>query len=238
MLYGFSTGALARGDFDSALRMLAPYELEAVEISALRLTELGSVVEAIPRLCSRERFRHVTVHAPSKFDASEEGPIASALASVLPLVDGVILHAESFHDPSIWRAFGGKVLVENADIRKRRGRTAAEMEHILAMLPEARVCLDLAHAHQVDFSLTETRRMLRAFGDRIGQIHLSQLDHACRHEPLTYGIVDVFHTLTPQLPDTAVILETCVTADRIGHQLALARRAMERRADRASHAAE
>ncbi len=237
MLYGFSTGALARGDFASALRMLAPYDLKAVEISALRSTELRSVVESLPTLPLR-RFEHVTVHAPSKFDASEEEAIASAIAKVLPFVHGVILHAEAFHDPRVWHPFGAKLLVENADIRKRRGRTAAEMETVLDALPDARVCLDLAHAHQVDFSLNETRRMLHAFGDRIGQIHLSQLDHACRHEPLTHGIVDVFHALVPLLPNTAVILETCVAESGIAEQLELARRAMDCDVIRPSCAAE
>lgn len=67
-------------------------------------------------------------------------------------------------------------------------------------------------------------RMIRVLGHRIAQLHVSQLDHACAHHGLTYGIVQQFQTLTPLLPDVPVILESCVPAAEIGRQLDLARR--------------
>jgi hypothetical protein len=65
--------------------------------------------------------------------------------------------------------------------------------------------------------------MIRVFGNRIAQLHVSQLDHACAHYGLTYGIVQQFQTLMPLLPDVPVILESCVPAVEIGRQLDLAR---------------
>ena len=41
---GFSTGALARGDFRRALQMLAGKNVSAVELSALRQDELMPLV--------------------------------------------------------------------------------------------------------------------------------------------------------------------------------------------------
>ncbi|MEM8713628.1 MAG: TIM barrel protein, partial [Planctomycetota bacterium] len=148
--------------------------------------------------------------------------LAERLQALLPHVEGVVIHSEAIHDPAIWRAFGSQAFVENADGRKHTGRTTEEMQEILKGLPDARVCLDLAHVYQVDPSLVEARRMLRAIGDRVGQIHLSQLDHACGHQPLMYGIVHEFQGLGTLVPETMVILESVVDEDEIGFQLELA----------------
>jgi hypothetical protein len=226
MLYGFSTGALAKGDFTAALSMLAHHKTEAVELSALRVAELGSLLDALPEL-SLKRYSHVTVHAPSQFAARDEATIAEQLSRVASLVHGFIVHAEAIIDPAPWRALGSKVFVENADGRKRTGRTLEELTRIMDLLPDAKVCLDLAHAHQVDPTLLEAHRLNRAFGDRIGQIHLSQLDHACRHQALSLGIVAELRKLAPRLPQTVVILESPVGASSIGRQLELARACFE-----------
>ena len=47
---GFSTGALALGDFRSALAMLVPHSVKAVELSALRDKELMPLMAALPSL--------------------------------------------------------------------------------------------------------------------------------------------------------------------------------------------
>ena len=47
---GFSTGALARGDFRGALEKLRLYGLQVVELSALRASELDPLANALPSL--------------------------------------------------------------------------------------------------------------------------------------------------------------------------------------------
>jgi hypothetical protein len=64
---GFSTGALARSDYRSALRMLADKEVNAVELSALRQEELQPLVEDLDKLDLR-KFRYIAFHAPSSLD--------------------------------------------------------------------------------------------------------------------------------------------------------------------------
>jgi len=222
MRYGFSTGALAKGDFRAALGMLDPHQLDAIEISALRLSELDVLLRDF-RSLDLTRYTHVTLHAPSRFPAEAAGSIADRLASVADAACGIIVHAEVIDDPAPWRALGDKVLVENADGRKRTGRTVEEFRRIMDKLPEARVCFDIAHAHQVDPSLLEANRLLLAFRDRIGQIHLSQLDHACRHQALSLSIVAAFRLLAPKVPNTAVIIESTVAPIAIARQVELAR---------------
>ncbi len=221
-MFGFSTGALAKGDFRAAIAMLDDYKLDALELSALRLSELDVLLSALPSLVLGG-YAHVTLHAPSRFDEASEGALADKLLGALPFVGGVVLHAEAIVEPRHWIPFGDRLLIENADGRKATGRTLEELQAVMAPLPKARICFDVAHVYQVDPTLIEARRMIRVFGDRIAQLHLSQLDHACAHHGLTYGIVQQFQALMPLLPDVPVILESCVPADEIGRQLDLAR---------------
>jgi hypothetical protein len=224
MLYGYSTGALALGDFAQALEMMAPHRLEAVELSALRTGELPHLIESLSTL-DLKSYRHISIHAPSKYSTDEERALAETLTlacSRFASIDGVVLHAEAIVDPAVWQQLGPRLFIENADRRKRTGRTAAEMIAVLRDFPDARVCLDLAHVQQVDPTLLEARRMLEAFRDRIGQIHFSQLDHACRHERLSVGYVEELHRLASIVPNTVVILESNVPATEITRQVQLA----------------
>jgi hypothetical protein len=61
---GFSTGALARGDYRHALEMLSDKPVTAVELSALRQDELRPLVEDLDNLNLR-RFSYLAFHAPS-----------------------------------------------------------------------------------------------------------------------------------------------------------------------------
>jgi sugar phosphate isomerase/epimerase len=223
MKYGFSTGALAKGDFRRALKMLESHALDGVELSALRMAELPDLVSALTTLPLEAYQGRVSIHAPSKFTPEEEPELAARLADVADCVMGIVLHAEAVHDASHWRQLGGKVLIENADGRKHTGRTTAELARVLDGLPDARVCLDLAHVYQVDPTMLELRRMLKAFADRVGQVHLSQLNHACAHQPLMLGIVHELRQVAQLVPDTMVILESCVDEASIASQVRLAK---------------
>lgn len=68
--FGFSTGALALGDFGLALKMLDGIDIAAIELSALRLRELPGLV-AFVRHADLTRFTYVSVHAPTDYDGTE-----------------------------------------------------------------------------------------------------------------------------------------------------------------------
>src|SRR6185312_8233426 len=150
---GYSTGALSPGDVPRALAALPPH-VRAVELSALRLSELAPLIAALPSL-DLARFDYVSVHAPSRFTAAEEGPLAEALTAFLPLGYPVVLHPDTLHDFSLWTRFGRGIAVENMDRRKARGRTADELRSVFDHLPEASFCFDVGHAHQVDRTMTD-----------------------------------------------------------------------------------
>jgi hypothetical protein len=188
---GFSTGALMLGNFQEALRLLVGTSVTAVELSALRLPELPALINALP-LLNLEQFDYVSVHAPSTPD---RWPI--------------ILHPDTIHDPRKWEAFGSQLALENLDRRKSVGWSAEELCRWFERLPNARLCFDLAHAHQCDRTMTEAFRILLKFRERICQLHISELDSAGHHFPLSYGSMQAFSEIASLIPAEApAILES------------------------------
>ena len=139
---GFSTGAIARGDFRSALAMMHRHKLAVVELSALRVCELRPLVEAFPDL-DLTAFHVVSIHAPSKFEREEEEGVLSLLRPLADQGFPIVVHPDTIFTDSKWRALGDRLLIENMDKRKPIGRTAEELATFFAALPEARFCFDI-----------------------------------------------------------------------------------------------
>lgn len=212
---GFSTGAVAKSDVHGALRLLEPYGCGAVELSALRAHELPSLIRAIPQL-ELAPYRHVSVHAPSAYDAADEARIAAAL---LPLARRgwlIVVHPDTIRDHQCWVPFGDRLAIENMDCRKRVGRTVQELRPVFARLPRASFCFDVAHAWQCDPSLGQAERLLAAFGDRLAEVHVSELDAASRHIRLSADGVEAYQRLAERIPgDVPVIIEAPVQPHEI-----------------------
>ena len=76
---GYSTGALALSDVERALSMLEGSSATAVELSALRISELKPLLRLLGSL-DLSRYDYVSFHAPSRFDAAEERAVAERAA--------------------------------------------------------------------------------------------------------------------------------------------------------------
>lgn len=223
---GFSTGALAKGDFVSALKALAALRVSAVELSALREDELPSLMDALSQL-DLSSYSYVSVHAPSRLRTMSEVEVVKALQPAVQRGWPVILHPDAIQDHECWRDFGSLLCIENMDKRKPSGRTVAELEPHFEALPEASLCLDLGHARQVDPTLGVARSIIRAFGSRLTQIHLSELDVRARHHPLSMVSVRAFREIAHLVPPCPVILESVVPPTSIHAEVDMARKCFE-----------
>lgn len=204
---GFSTGALSFGDFREALRLLHETTMSAVELSALRLSELPILIDSLPTL-ALEQFSYVSVHAPSHFLAADEGCVIDLLRHV-PRKWPIVVHPDTIHEPEKWIEFGSQLAIENMDMRKSDGRSIEELGRWFEQLPSARLCFDLAHAHQCDRTMTEAFRILSEFGERICQLHISELDSTGHHFPLSSGSIQAFSEVASLIPpDSNVIIES------------------------------
>jgi hypothetical protein len=211
---GYSTGAVALDDFDRALEVLSASRFEAVELSALRMREVGPLVSAISRL-RLEQYSYISFHAPSKYSPDEEANLVDLLAQI-PANWPIIIHPDAICDFSLWETLGSRIAVENMDRRKPIGRNVAELREVFARLPSARMCFDIGHARQFDSSMSEAYLMLREFGERIVQIHVSEVDTANRHDRVSFAAALAFHQVSTVLPtDAPLILESRVSEAEI-----------------------
>jgi hypothetical protein len=220
--FGFSTGALARGNFRKALEMLGLKTIGAIELSALREHELQPLIDALESI-DVSRFSYVSVHAPSKYDRSLEKEIAGKLQNVAKRGWPVVLHPDTIHDFAVWESFGGRLLIENMDKRYATGRTVAELATIFDRLPQAGLCFDVGHCKQVDPTMNESFAILREFGTRLGQIHLSEVNTQSAHAPLSDASIRAVERIAPFIPGRVpIILESPVSASEIDWEIARA----------------
>jgi hypothetical protein len=207
---GFSTGALARGDFRRALDLLRDQVIDVVELSALRIGELEPLVSAIPQLDLRF-FSFISLHAPSCFTIEREQWVLDQLDSINQYGFQIVVHPDVIFTPRKWRHLGDKILVENMDKRKPIGRNVRELRQIFDWLPEARFCFDIGHARQVDPTMTESYLLLGEFGDRLAEVHISEVNTASRHDPISPNAVIAFQSVAKHIPDDVpIVLETLI----------------------------
>jgi sugar phosphate isomerase/epimerase len=117
------------------------------------------------------------------------------------------VHPDVIVDPAPYRRLGAILVVENMDPRKPTGRTADELAPLLAALPEAGLCFDVAHAAAVDPTLREAHRLLDRFCGRLRHLHVSSLDEECHHEPLRDADESAWSSVLRRCRDVPWILE-------------------------------
>jgi hypothetical protein len=211
---GFSTGALARGDFRSALATLRRIKAPVVELSALRIDELDPLIEAIPTL-DLASFSFISIHAPSRFPQDLERVVVDRLQLLASHGFFIVVHPDVIFRSTLWRAFADRLLIENMDRRKPVGRTVAELAGFFESLPDARFCFDVGHARQVDPSMTEAALLLDAFGHRLAEVHISEVNTASRHDPISLNAVLAFSSILPRIPaHIPIIIETLLDQDQ------------------------
>lgn len=224
-MIGFSTGALALGDAERGIALASRARATAIEVSTLRYDEfermdLGAL--------DVEDFGHVSFHAPSSYPAEREEDIVHGLLKVHERGWPIVAHPDAFPDYELWRRLQGGLLIENMDLRKSVGQSADDLAELFTHLPEARLCLDLAHAWQVGPGTD--REILRRHGHRLAEVHLSEVDGSGTHLPLSEGGVQAGQAVSEMIgPDVPVILESPVGPEEVRSELHRARVALRRR---------
>ena len=183
-MIGFSTGALTLGNYRHALRILADKDVNAVELSALRQEELKPLVEDLENLDLR-KFQYIAFHAPSSLEPSFEGTALELLEQVAGRGWPIIVHPNVMHNVEAWAKFDALLCIENMDKRKPIGQTAADLVKIFRVLPRASFCFDIGHARQVDPTMSEATRILQLCGDKLKQLHVSEVNTQSKRDPLS-----------------------------------------------------
>jgi hypothetical protein len=224
---GFSTGALALGDFRAALRMLANKNSSAVELSALRQHELAPLVEQLDRLDLSD-FEYVSLHAPSSMEPDFEATALRLLEQVARRGWPIIMHPDAIFTRQEWARLGDRLCIENMDKRKPIGQTANDLAEIFRDLPDASFCFDIGHARQVDPTMSEASTILLQFSSRIQQIHVSEVNTQSKHDALSLESILAFQKVSHLVPaDAPIILESRVQESGIEEEMKSALAALD-----------
>jgi hypothetical protein len=216
---GFSTGALARGDFRLALQMLVGKGACAVELSALRQHELVPLVDELQRL-DLSAFDYVSFHAPSSMERSFEQTALRQLERVVSREWPIIVHPDAMFTPSEWGRLGDCLCIENMDKRKPIGQTAKDLADLFEMLPRASLCFDIGHARQIDPTMSVASSILHRFRGRIRQLHVSEVNSESQHDCLSVESILAFQKVSHLVPmDVPVILESRVEESAIDDEI-------------------
>jgi hypothetical protein len=206
--------------------MVREKRLRVMELSALRQGELFPMLEALPTL-DLTGFEYVSIHAPSSFDRSWERVLCDRLRAEAWRRWPIITHPDAISDFGLWRELGGVVCVENMDKRKPVGRTAHELASVFDKLPEATLCFDIGHARQVDLTMTEAYLILRDFGSRLAQVHVSEVNSRSKHDALSFSSILAFREVARLIPEPVpLVLETPVAEHDMESEMAKVREAL------------
>ncbi len=218
---GFSTGSLAPGNTRLALQLLRLHHTTAVELSALRTSEMEEVLQVV-REVKLDQFRYISFHAPSKWNGMSERDFLNEAQDILHRGWPIILHPDAINEWEAWQKLGSQVVIENMDGRKPVGRTVEELTPIFDRLPLARFCFDVGHARQIDPTMKLAQELLEAFGSRLSEFHVSDVNEQFAHVRLGRESMQSYSALLKQFPHVPIILETPVTGAEMSEQLALA----------------
>jgi hypothetical protein len=223
---GFSTGALAYADFRRGLMMSRRLNVQAIELSALRQNELLPLLDALNGL-DLTGFEYIAIHAPSQFDPKWEATLWDCLRDELWRGWPIVLHPDTLCDFGLWRELGSAICIENMDKRKPIGRSAKELATIFDRLPDAKLCFDIGHARQFDPTMTEAYLILRDFGSRLRQVHVSEVNTRSKHDSLSYASIIAFQEVAHLIPSyVPLILESPLTEGEMELEIAKVRDAL------------
>jgi hypothetical protein len=216
---GFSTGAVALGDYRSGLRILRDRQIEVIELSSLRDRELQPLVAALDDL-QLSGLSYISFHAPSGLTTLTETEVVCLLREVLARKWPIIVHPDVITDVRLWQEFGEWLCIENMDKRKPIGRTVSELEPVFQNLPDASFCFDIGHARQIDPTMSEAALLLRRYTCRLKQIHMSEVTSSSKHEPMSFTALSAFRKVAPLIPpDVPIILESIVSEGSIEQEI-------------------
>ena len=152
-----------------------------------------------------------------------EEQIVGLLKQVRPRRWPIIVHPDAINDFSLWSALGEWLCIENMDKRKPIGRTVAELSVIFQRLPHASFCFDIGHARQVDPTMIEAAGLLKAYGHRLKEVHMSDVASNSKHEAMSLTAVSAFRKVAHLIPrDVPIILESVISPDKIEQEIKLA----------------
>jgi hypothetical protein len=199
-----STGLFDEEDWSGQIARATGWSRAAIELGAYTPAALDSAVVFLRR--SPPPIGYLSLHLPFALDDGGEERLVGRLVALESRV-AVVQHPDVLTEPAMLAPLGNRLVLENMDVRNP-GRDVDELEPYFRVLPEAGLCLDVAHAKTLDPELRLAHELLEAFGTRLREVHISGIDEQGNHLPLDADAVDSFAGVLRRCRGVPWILES------------------------------
>lgn len=161
---------------DDLIKYARTLDVSGVEITFASKEEVCAFKLSNDNLSWLRQLDYVTIHAPFHLnrDSEDENEVIKQLDMISEMYNNinaknVIIHTVSLPSPRILKKYSFKVSTENTELRGHV--TIPDLKKIFNQYPKIGLCLDVTHAY--NWSKYETGNLVKAFKDKITQVHLS-----------------------------------------------------------------
>jgi len=161
---------------DDLIKYARKLDVSGVEITFASKEEVYAFKLSKDNKAWLRQLDYVTIHAPFYLvrESGNEKEMIKQLNLISEIYNdinakNVIIHSISLPSPEMLKEYNFNVSTENTELRGRV--TIPDLKKILNQYSNICLCLDVTHAY--NWSKYETGNLVKAFKDRISQIHLS-----------------------------------------------------------------
>ena len=191
-VFSFALGNIWRWDTSTNRNVLIDFvrklDVSGVELTFATKEELYSFSLSWKNKHWLRGLGYVTIHAPFRLfkDSENEKEVLNQIDEISRIYDNinaknVIIHPEDdLFNSDILKNCEFELSTEN--LPRTSGVSISDLRKVLTKHPRMRLCLDVSHAYS--WSKFETGKLIKAFKDRISQIHFSGTYRKRDHQSL------------------------------------------------------
>jgi hypothetical protein len=204
-VFSFALGNIWRWNTSTNRNVLIDFvrklDVSGVELTLATKEELYSFSLSWKNKRWLRRLSYVTIHAPFRLfkDSENEKEVLNQIDEISRIYDNinaknVIIHPEDdLFNSDILKNCEFELSTEN--LPRTSGVSISDLRKVLTKHPRMRLCLDVSHAYS--WSKFETGKLIKAFKDRISQIHFSGTYRKRDHQSLRGVSKDFLLSIQP-----------------------------------------
>ncbi len=186
---GFSQGVLFKlydVNKDANIKLLKDCGSNAIEANCHHVSDAVFLPLLLEHIQAHD-FDYISLHTPVNVrygNNIETRALLEKLQEFYYQSDAklIVVHPDLVDDWSVFEDFKMKWAIENRDDRKKNFKDQADLEKFFNEHPEWFLVLDLGHVNSNDKSMSLAKELIKLFGSRIAEVHLSGYEKF--HDPL------------------------------------------------------
>lgn len=188
-IIGFSQGVLFKlynVNKEANIKLLKDCGSNAIEANCHHVSDVAFLSLLLEHIKAHD-FEYVSLHAPVNIrygDNTETKELLHKLEGFYHQLGAelIVIHPDLVDDWSVFEDFKMRWAIENMDNRKKNFKNLDDLEKFFSEHPDWWLVLDVGHVNSNDKTMVLAEELIKAFRDRIVEIHLSGYEKF--HDPL------------------------------------------------------